>query len=93
VRTDELEQLVAVPGSVGERRADHSRGSLDLLLPEPSPVVAQPPFPAADPAAGGEQRVVAGRDDVNRRPHQRGLDGLAPLERAREVAQRKSLET
>ena len=69
-----------------ERRPHPHRGRLDGGRVITHAVRAQPPL-AARPADRPAQRpVVAGRHEVDRRAHQRGLDDPPPLEVGREVA-------
>ena len=55
-------------------------------------VRADPPLLTRRADASGEVPVVARRDDVDRRAHERPLDGTPPLEGTREVVESEAVE-
>ena len=89
-RAERLDDLGLPARAGGEEPADPGRGTFKLLLGE----FVDPRSLAATPAQrDGERPVVALRDEVDRRSHERAPDDAPPLERAGERVALQALDT
>src|SRR6266511_5798916 len=87
---ERLDDLGLPARAGGEEFAKPGRGTFKLPLGE----FVDPRSLAATPAQGdGERPVVALRDEVDRRSHERALDDAPPLERARKLVAVEPLDT
>jgi hypothetical protein len=85
-------ELLPVPRPSGELAPELGGDCVEVDASVLAAVRAEPPLLTRWPDPGGEVPVVARRDDVDGRAHERPLHCTPPLERTREIAEREALE-
>ena len=93
VAADHLDDLLVPARAISHEAPERVGLPLEVALVGTRPARAQPPVALRRPDPDRERPVVAARDDVDRRAHERGLHDGAPLERACQVVAAKTFET
>ena len=91
-RLDIRLQLGAGKRALGKRLLRRRGGLPHVCLRRAALVIAQPCGTTARPRPGRHERIVAGRDEVNRDPHHRPLNRAPLLQRLRQVGHVEFLE-